>query len=150
MFAVDGGFLSILEKMARSTPIIPLIGTGATRMQPVHVSDVAEAVYLSLRNPDSAGKTYELGGPEAYTIREIYDMLLAHAGLSRRFVRFPFALASPLARVLERLPGAPLTVAQVDLLRGDSVKGTRTMGFEELGTTPRTLRDAIFRLPDSK
>ena len=61
MFAVDGGFLSVLEKMVRSTPIIPLIGTGATRLQPVHVNDVAEAVSRSLRNRGSVGKTYELG-----------------------------------------------------------------------------------------
>ena len=146
MFAVDGGFLSVLEKMARSTPIIPLIGTGATRLQPVHADDVAEAVSLSLRNPGSVGKTYELGGPETYTIREIYDMVLAQMGRSRRFVHVPFALAAPLARVLELLPSAPLTVAQVDLLRGDNVMGPGTMGFEELGIIPRKLRDTIFHL----
>jgi NADH dehydrogenase len=144
MFAVDGGFLSVVEKIARSTPIIPLVGSGATRLRPVHVDDVAEAVSLSLRNPGSLGKTYELGGPETYTIQKIFDMVLARTGRSRRFVHVPFALAAPLARVLERLPGAPLTVAQVDLLRGDNVMGTGTMGFEELGIVPRKLQDTIF------
>jgi uncharacterized protein YbjT (DUF2867 family) len=146
MFAVDGGFLGVLEKLARSTPIIPLIGTGATRLQPVHVNDVAEAVYLSLRDPGAAGKTYELGGPETYTMREIYSMILAHIGRSRRFMRVPFALASLLARVLELLPGAPLTVAQVDLLREDNVVKTGMRGFAEFGITPRTLRDTIVHL----
>ena len=61
MFAVNEGLLGVLEKLARSTPIIPLIGGGRTRLQPVHVNDVAEAVYQSLRNPDAVGKTYELG-----------------------------------------------------------------------------------------
>jgi uncharacterized protein YbjT (DUF2867 family) len=143
MFAVDEGLLGVLEQLVRSTPIIPLIGGGRTRLQPVHVDDVAEAVYQSLRNPVAVGKTYELGGPETHTIREILDLVLARKGRSRRFVFIPFALASPLARVLERFPGAPLTVAQVDLLRDDSVLGTDTLGFDELGITPQKLRDTI-------
>ena len=150
MFAVDGGFLSILEKIARSTPIIPLIGNGRTRLQPVHASDVAEAVYRSLLNPDAAGKIYELGGPAVYTMREIIDMVLAHMGRSPYFISIPFALASSLARVLELLPGAPLTVAQVDLLRGDSVPGTGTAGIEELGITTQTLQDTISQLARAK
>jgi uncharacterized protein YbjT (DUF2867 family) len=150
MFAVDGGFLSILEKMARSTPIIPLIGSGRMRLQPVHAGDVAEAVYQSLLNPDAPGKIYELGGSEIYTMREIFDMVLARMGRSRYFISIPFALASPLARVLEFLPSPPLTIAQVDLLRGDSVPGTGTAGIEELGITPQALEDTISPLARAK
>jgi uncharacterized protein YbjT (DUF2867 family) len=150
MFAVDDGLLGVLAKLAGSTPIIPLIGGGRTRLQPVHVNDVAEAVYQSLRNPDAVGKTYELTGPETYTIREILDLVLASKGRSRRFISIPFALASPLARVLERLPGAPLTVAQVDLLKDDNVAGTGMLGFEELGIIPQNLRDTISHLASPK
>jgi NADH dehydrogenase len=150
MFAVDDGLLGVLAKLAGSTPIIPLIGGGRTRLQPVHVNDVAEAVYQSLRNADAVGKTYELTGPETYTIREILDLVLASKGRSRRFISIPFALASPLARVLERLPGAPLTVAQVDLLKDDNVAGTGMLGFEELGIIPQNLRDAISHLASPK
>jgi uncharacterized protein YbjT (DUF2867 family) len=150
MFAVDGGFLSILEKMARSTPIIPLIGSGRTRLQPVHAGDVAEAVYRSLVNPDAPGTIYELGGPEIYTMREILDMVLARMRRSPYFISIPFALAAPFARVLEFLPNPPLTVAQVDLLRGDGIPGTGTAGIEELGITPQTLQDTIAPLGRSK
>jgi NADH dehydrogenase len=143
MFAIDAGFLKALKKMARSTQIIPLIGTGSTRLQPVFVNDVAEAVSRALRNPGSFGKTYEPGGPEIYTLREIFDMVLAHMGLSRHFVSVPFTIASGLARVLELLPGAPLTIAQVDLLRGDNVVGDGAVGFEELGMIPQKLRDTV-------
>jgi uncharacterized protein YbjT (DUF2867 family) len=146
MFAVDEGLLGVLEKLARSAPIIPLIGGGRTRLQPVHVTDVAEAVYQSLRKPDAAGETYELTGPETYTVREILDLVLASKGRSRRFISIPFAFASPLARVLEHLPGAPLTVAQVDLLRDDNVPGIGIFGFEELGIIPQNLRDTISHL----
>jgi uncharacterized protein YbjT (DUF2867 family) len=143
MFAVDGGLLSALEKLARSAPIIPLIGGGRTRLQPVHVNDVAEAVYLLMRYPDGAGNTYDLGGAETYTLREILDMVLASIGRSRRFISIPFALASPLARVLELFVNGPLTVAQVDLLRRDNVMGTVNPGFEALGITPQKLPDTI-------
>jgi uncharacterized protein YbjT (DUF2867 family) len=150
MFAVDEGFLGVLEKLAQSTPLVPLIGGGRTRLQPVHVNDVAEAVYQSLRNPDAVGKTYELGGPETYTIREILDLVLAGKERFHRFISIPFALASPLARLLEFLPGALLTVAQVDLLRNDNVLGAGVLGFEELGITPQNLRDTISHLARPK
>jgi uncharacterized protein YbjT (DUF2867 family) len=150
MFTVDEGFLGVLEKLAQTTPIIPLIGGGRTRLQPVHVNDVAEAVYQSLRHPDAVGKTYELGGPETYTIRQILDLVFARKERSHRFISIPFALASPLARLLELLPGAPLTVAQVDLLRDDNVLGTGMLGLEELGITPQNLRDTISHLARPK
>jgi hypothetical protein len=143
MFAVDGGFLSILEKLARSTPIIPLIRSGLTRLQPVHASDVGEAVYQSLLNPDASGKIYELGGPESYTMREISTWFWLVWGRSPYFISIPFALAPRLALALEFLPSAPLTVAQVDLLRSGSVPGTGTAGIVELGVTPPTLQDTI-------
>jgi NADH dehydrogenase len=150
MFAVNEGLLGILEKLAQSSPIIPLIGGGRTRLQPVHVNDVAEAVYHSLRNPDAVGRTYELGGPETYTIRQILDLVLARKGRSRRFVSIPFSLAFPLARVLQHRSGAPLTVAQVDLLRDDNVVGKGVLGFEEFGIAPQSLRDTISHLARPK
>ena len=70
-------------------------------------------------------------------------MVLVSIGRSRRFISIPFALASPLARVLELFPNAPLTVAQVDLLRRDNVMGTVNPGFEALGITPQKLPDTI-------
>jgi uncharacterized protein YbjT (DUF2867 family) len=149
-FAVNEELLGALGKLAQSTPIIPLIGGGRTRLQPVHVNDVAEAVSQSLRHPDAVGKTYELGGPETYTIRQLLDLVLAPKGRSQRFISIPFALASPLARLLEFLPGAPLTVAQVDLLRDDNVLGTGVLGFEELGITPQNLRNTISHLARPK
>jgi hypothetical protein len=83
-------------------------------------------------------------------MREIFDMVLARMGRSRYFISIPFALASPLARVLEFLPSPPLTIAQVDLLRGDSVPGTGTAGIEELGITPQALEDTISPLARAK
>jgi NADH dehydrogenase len=146
MFAPDDAFLRALAAVARSTPIVPLIGSGRTRMQPIHVSDVAEAVYLSLHNPAAAGRTYELAGPASYTIREIINMILDHMGRERRFFPVPSALAYTIAHLLERLANPPLTVAQLDLLRGDNIPDAEMPGIEDFGIVPQKLEDAIAEL----
>jgi uncharacterized protein YbjT (DUF2867 family) len=150
LFAPDDSFLNALAAVARSAPIVPLIGGGHTRMQPIHVSDVAEAVWLSLRNPATLGRTYELGGPASYTIREIIDMILAHMGRRRLFIPLPSALAYPVARLLELLPNPPLTVAQVDLLKDDNIPRTGLPGIEAFGIALQRLQDAIGELASLK
>ncbi|MDQ2765182.1 MAG: complex I NDUFA9 subunit family protein [Pseudomonadota bacterium] len=150
MFASDDAFLNNLAAIARSTSLIPLIGGGHTRMQPVHASDVAAAVELSLRNPAAWGKTYELGGPERFTMREIAGMILVRVGRRHLPIPVPFALAHPLARLLELLPGAPLTVAQVDLLAKDNIPGAGMPGLGEFDISPQRLQDAIAVLTPRK
>ncbi|MGH6678826.1 MAG: complex I NDUFA9 subunit family protein [Bradyrhizobium sp.] len=146
LFARDDAFLNTLARIARSSPIIPLIGGGQTRLQPVHADDVAKAVCVALHNPTAQGTIYELGGPESTTLRAIFEMVLAHFGRRRLFVRIPFELAHPLARLLEGLPRAPLTVAQVDLLRGDSIPAAGMPGLRDLGIAGQTLQDTIATL----
>lgn len=147
MFAPDDAFLNVLAKIVRSTPVIPLIGGGWTRLQPVHVRDVAEAVRCCLQNPASDGKIYELGGPASYTLREIMGMVVAHIGRRRLFISIPLGPAHSLARLFEFLPAAPLTVAQVDLLRRDNVPTPDMPGLGDLGVIPQNLKDTIADLP---
>ena len=146
LFAPDDAFLNTLARIARSSPIIPLIGGGQTRLQPVHADDAAEAVCRALRNPTAQGAIYELGGPESYTLRAIFEMILAHFGRRRLFMAIPIELAHPLARLLESLPRTPLTVAQVDLLKGDSIPAADALGLRDLGIVGRKLQDTIATL----
>ncbi len=143
MFASDGSFLAALAAIARSTPVVPMIGGGRTKMQPIHASDVAAAVRLSLRDPAARGRTYELGGPESFTLRQIMEMILARIGRRRLLVPVPFVLAYPLAKSLELLPDAPLTVAQVDLLKRDNIPDPGVPGIAEFAITPHRMQDAI-------
>jgi len=149
LFGPADGFLNGLAKILRLSPVVPLIGGGRTRLQPIHVEDVAEAVRRSLRSPGAEGRTYELGGAKAYSLREIVEMIAARLGRRCRFVSIPFALAYPLARMSELLPAAPLTVAQVDMLRDDNLPGAGTPGLAELGITPRRLEDTLAVLATS-
>ncbi|MBV8398504.1 MAG: complex I NDUFA9 subunit family protein [Acetobacteraceae bacterium] len=121
MFAADGGLVRSLAAVIRQAPAIPLIAGGNTRLQPVHVCDVAAAVELCLRDPAARGLVYELGGPQTYTLRQIVGMVADKLGRHPLNVPVPLWLARRMARVLELLPNAPLTVAQVDLLEHDNV-----------------------------
>jgi len=96
---------------------------GLSKMQPVYVGDVATAVADAVDGKAKAGATYELGGPEVLTMREIMEIILAiterkrHAGF-----RMPFGLAKLQALFLQFAPGAlKLTPDQVALLRSDNV-----------------------------
>jgi hypothetical protein len=116
MFGFDDAFLNTLAGLARRTPLFLLIGGGRTRLQPVHVADVAEAVVRVLREPSSQGRTYELGGPRIYTLRESVDAILRALQVCRAKAPIPFWMARNIARLLQRLPGSPLTITQVELL----------------------------------
>ncbi len=138
LFGPGDSFLSTLEKLAR-LPLAPLFGKGRTRLQPVHVGDVAEAVASALHRPDSAGEIYELGGADTLTYREILETLMAERGTWRRPVPVPFALWHLAAAVLSPLPGAPLTRDQVWLMQRDNVADPALPGLEELGIEARGL-----------
>ena len=143
MFARDDAFLNSLTRIVRLSPMVPLIGGGRTKLQPVHADDVAEAVCRSLSDPAAPAKTYEIGGPDIYTLREIIELIVTGMGRWRLFVPVPHLAAYSLARLLEILPQAPLTVAQADLLRSNNVVAPGAPGLSDLGLTPRPLTDTI-------
>src|SRR5206468_1542372 len=109
MFGPDDAFLNPLAGVARRVPVFVLIGGGHSRLQPVHVADVAEAVQRVLREPSSRGRTYELGGPQTYTLREIVDAILRELRSHRAKAPVPFWLARNIAHLLQLLPSSPLT-----------------------------------------
>ena len=146
MFARDDGLLGALVALARASPVVPLIGGGRTRLQPVHADDVAQAVCAALRDAEAPGATYEIGGPASLTLREIAEMVQARIGHRRLLVPIPFGLANPLAHLLQSLPHAPLTVAQVDLLRADNTPAPGSPGLSELGVIPQKIQDVIATL----
>src|SRR5690606_23144420 len=103
------------------------------------VGDVADALMAILEDPETAGRTYELGGPQVYTFRELMELLLQVVRRRRFLVPLSFNLASFQARFLEKLPNAPLTRDQVALLRHDNVVSGNELGFAELGLSPKAI-----------
>jgi uncharacterized protein YbjT (DUF2867 family) len=121
LFGPEDDFFNRFAALARLSPVLPLVGGGHTRFQPVFVGDVAEAIARAVDGEACAGTTYELGGPEVKTFRQLIEFVLATTERRRLLVPLPFRLAALQAAFLQFLPKPPLTPDQVKLLRGDNV-----------------------------
>ncbi len=121
MFGPEDQFTNRFAALAQISPVLPLVG-GDTRMQPVYVGDVATAIADAVDGKTKAGATYELGGPEVLTMREIMQMILAMTDRERMLMPLPFGLAKLQAFFLQFAPGMlKLTPDQVELLKTDNV-----------------------------
>ena len=137
VFGPEDGLFNRFARMAQLSPVLPLIGGGKTRFQPVYVGDIADAIMRVLVDPHAQGMTYELGGPRIYTMRELFALTLAVTGRKRCLVSLPFWAASLQAALLEWLPTPPLTRDQVKLLQRDNVASPGLPGLRELGIQPK-------------
>jgi len=147
IFGPEDNFFNLFASLARISPVLPLIGGGETKFQPVFVGDVAEAVRAALSGKAKAGTVYELGGPEVASFREILEFIAATINRKRLLVPWPFWLAKIDAFFLQLLPKPLLTVDQVRLLEHDNVvsedavKDARTL--EGLGITPHAFEAIV-------
>lgn len=138
MFSREGAFFGDLDAILKVLPVVPLFGNGSTRLQPVYVGDVAEAVCCSFNQPGAVGTVFELGGPEVFTYRGILERLAARAGRRRVLVPFPFAAWRILAGLADVLPSPPITPGQVALMQKDNVVGNDAATFADLSIEPRS------------
>ncbi len=138
MFGPGDAFLTPLLAMLRRLPIFPMFGSGATRLQPVYVEDVAEAVVRILRAP-AKSQVYELAGPRVYTYQELLRAIAASAGTKPFLVPFPFSLWHVIGYVAEALPSPPLTRNQVELMGEDNISKPDASGFEALQISPQPI-----------
>ncbi|OGA75947.1 MAG: hypothetical protein A3G81_15335 [Betaproteobacteria bacterium RIFCSPLOWO2_12_FULL_65_14] len=143
MFGPGDALFGTLADIVRLLPVVPLIGGGRTRLQPVYVEDVAEAIVRMLADLGTAGQTYELAGPGVYTLRELVSFALRLVDKRRLLVPVPFAVAGIQARLFEFLPSPPLTTSQVDLLRIDNLASGALPGFRDLNIRPKALEDIV-------
>ncbi len=121
VFGPEDDFFNRFAALARMSPVLPLIGGGKTRFQPVFAGDVAKAVLDGLTGKASPASIYELGGPEILTMKEVMQRVLAYTMRKRMLVPLPFWLAKIQGAVLQILPKPPLTLDQVRLLETDNV-----------------------------
>jgi uncharacterized protein YbjT (DUF2867 family) len=140
VFGPEDDFFNRFGAMARIAPALPLVGGGHTRFQPVFAGDVGAAVAAAVEGRTKPGATYELGGPEAKTFRQLMEFVLATIERKRLLVPLPFGLAKLQSYFLQFMPKPLLTPDQVELLKTDNVvsedakRDGRTL--EGLGITP--------------
>jgi uncharacterized protein YbjT (DUF2867 family) len=145
IFGVGDDFFNTLGNLSRMLPVMPVFG-GETKFQPVYVGDVAEAIAAAAQGNAKAGKTYELGGPEVLSNRQLTERVLRDAKRSNPILPLPLAVGALLAIPMGLMPKPLLTGDRVKLLGIDNVvsdaaaKEKRTLGG--LGITPVAL-DAV-------
>lgn len=140
VFGPEDDFLNRFAQMARISPVLPVF---PTRFQPVWVGDVAEAVFRVLEDGGTAGKTFELGGPQVVTFRELMQIILKEIARERVLLPLPLGLAEIEAWFLEKLPVPPLTRDQVKLLGMDNVVAPAAMTLRDLGIEPMAMEAII-------
>ena len=135
VFGPEDQFFNRFAAIGAMLPIMPVI-CGGTRMQPVYVGDVADAVMVGLTDPAASGKTFELGGPAVLTFREILSFILKETRRRRPLVDIPMGMARFQASAAELLPTKPFTRDQLLMLSRDNVVAPGSPGLAELGIVP--------------
>jgi len=143
LFGPEDDFFNRFAAMARLSPVLPLIGGGRTRFQPVFAGDVGEAIARAVDGSAERGAIYELGGPKVLTFRECLERMLQITKRKRLLLPLPWFAGRMMGRVGQWVPGKPITLDQVRMLMFDNVvsedakRDKRT--FEGLGIEPTAL-----------
>jgi NADH dehydrogenase len=165
IFGQEDHFFNMFASLARFTPIMPVFGCqptskfkffglntpfgidfygeGGTRMQPVFVADVANAIVKILEIKTNSHKLYELGGPKVYRFKEMMEMVLKESGRPRILIPCPFSAAKFAAWFLELLPKPPFTCDQLTFLKSDNVSSSNFPGFVELAIKPAAVEAVL-------
>jgi len=136
IYGPDGEFINMLMGQVRRLPLIPVIGNGNYRMQPISVFDVAACFASCLVRQAAIGKVYEIAGPEALSYNELVDALCRVMGKRRARIHIPVPLVRPVAWLSEKaMPKPLLTTDQLTMLLEDNTCDIAAMR-DELGVEP--------------
>lgn len=136
IFGPGDGFINFFADFARKAPFLPVIGGGgASGVQPIYIEELAQMVRISLTEPRADRKTYRVGGPKSYSMRDIMKFICETTGRRRLIVSLPFPIARVQAFFMEKLMREPpLTRDQLKMLREDNTCSTeeiiRDFGIE--------------------
>lgn len=120
IYGAGDSFFNKFKQMTAMLPVLPVIA-GQTRFQPIWVNDVARAFVASIGNRHVKGQTFELGGPDVFTFRELLEILMQTLGRTRLLIPVPHFAARIMAAFMQFLPTPPLTPDQLVLLGKDNV-----------------------------
>jgi uncharacterized protein YbjT (DUF2867 family) len=117
IFGAQDQFVNMLADLIRKTPVVPVIGDGTYRMNPVAVEDVATGFVRALQEPRSIGQTYHCGGPRELSYDELLDLIGRALGKEKvHKLHHPVALVKPVIRLFESFPHFPITSTQLTML----------------------------------
>ena len=147
VFGPEDSFFNRFAEMARFAPFLPLIGGGETKFAPVFAGDVGEAVARLVDAGEADGRTYELGGPEVFSFRQLMQFTLDTIERKRPLIPVPWGIARLQAAIMGLLPKPMLTTDQVELLKRDNVVSAEAeregRTLKGLGITPSGIEGIV-------
>jgi uncharacterized protein YbjT (DUF2867 family) len=149
IFGSGDGFVNLIARMIRRRAVVPVIGDGHYRLQPVCVEHVAEGFARALRREATVGHTYEVAGPAAYSYLELVDRVGASMGRRRiRKLHVPVLLMRGMTRLFQWVPGYPLTLDQIAMLQEGNT-GDPSAFYADFDLVPESLADGLAHMSPS-
>jgi len=136
IFGKGDQFFNRFAGMLGFMPVMPLACSKA-RLQPVFSEDVAMAMVAALEDPMTWGESYELAGPQVFTLKELVQMTAEIMGQRRRVIGLPGPLSATMAVLMDRVPGKPFSWDNYQSLKTDNISGKN--GFAYFGIDARAI-----------
>jgi len=140
----EGEFMTMISRLVRRAPVVPVIGDGRYRLQPVALETVARGFVTALRSPAATDQTFAVAGPDPVTYNEFLDLVGRCLGKKVRRLHQPLWLMRPLIAALETFPFFPLTGDQLTMLLENNTTDP-TSFYRTLGLEPVRLEEALCR-----
>lgn len=138
----DGYLINMLAFMIRHLPVVPVIGNGQYKVQPVYVEDVAAGFRKALGNERAKGRIFEFGGPEVMTFDQMLDTIAGVMGHNIRKWHQPLWMLRPIAALMGRYPWFPLTNDQITMLAENNCTDDNSY-FDFFQIAPKRFKDAL-------
>lgn len=138
IYGAEDRFFNRFAKLATMMPFLPLINGGKTKFQPVFVGDVAKAVVEAVIK-DVRSQIFELGGPSAYSFKELMQVMMEVIDRRRLLIPVPSTVAYGIGLVAQVLPEPFITIDQLRLLTSDSILTGAKPGLSTLGIEPKAI-----------
>lgn len=141
IFGAGDGLFNRFAQIA-SLPIVPVF-SGDTKFQPVYVGDVVKVIVKALSDKNMQGETYELGGADTYSLREMMKLAAQEAMQKPFFIDVPGFIAPMKAFCFGLLPNPVITLDQLRMLQMDNVVSQEAQGLSDLGIAPTLLESIL-------
>jgi uncharacterized protein YbjT (DUF2867 family) len=145
IYGPGDGFLSLLAGMVKRLPVVPVLGDGRNRLQPVPVEHVAAGFARAVTQDASTKQTYDVAGPDALSMVDVLTAIGAALHRPVRLVRVPLALVRPMAAALHRVPSFPVTPDQLLMLEENNTGDPQSF-YTAFGVTPITFAQGLHQL----
>jgi len=145
IFGQGDQFTLRLSSIIKKSPVIPIIGTGEAKFQPIFIEDWVSCAIKSIKDSGMYGRVFEFGGPQYLTYTEIIDILTEALGVQRYKAYIPLHIMSPLIKIMEKIISKPpVTTEQLILIQQDNICDLKSVE-KNFGFKPITLKEGVKR-----